>query len=101
MPSFSYIARTKSGEKVEGTVEATDRRAALAYIERLGQIPVSVEEGKTKKTSGKSGFKWSTFFKRSKHQKLSARELLIFTTELGDLLSSGMKLGNALNTLSH
>ena len=44
MPRFKYIARSRSGEKVEGTLEANDRRAALLQIERLGHVPVSVAE---------------------------------------------------------
>ncbi len=32
---------------------------------------------------------------------MSMREVLIFTTELSDLLASGMNLGSALNTLAN
>ena len=45
MPQFKYIARSRTGEKIEGKVEAQDRRAALLQIERMGQVPVSVSEG--------------------------------------------------------
>ena len=33
MAAFSYTARTKSGEKQSGTIDAQDRRMALVLIE--------------------------------------------------------------------
>ena len=44
MPKFSYTARSRTGDKVQGVVEANDKRSALAQIERLGHVPVSVSE---------------------------------------------------------
>lgn len=103
MPIFIYVARSRSGEKVEGKVEAVDRRAALLQIERHGCVPITVDEKtvaaaveKQTKIDWRSILRW-----RSRGEKMSARDMLIFTTELSDLLASGMKLGNALNTLSH
>ena len=97
MPTFAYKARTRGGERVEGTVSATDRRLALAEIESLGQIPIAVTEESAAAGAKKKHvtFSWSRGAPR-----MGARDVLIFTTELSDLLSSGMTLGNALNTLS-
>lgn len=101
MPVFIYTARTRAGEKVSGTLEAADRRAALLNIERLGQMPVKVEE-KLAEQPGSKIFGWRAFFaRRDQRPQMGARDLLNFTSELSDLLASGMKLGNALNTLSH
>jgi type IV pilus assembly protein PilC len=101
MATFSYKARSKTGEKVEGSVESQDRRSAMLQIERLGYVPVVVEEShavataKTEKGKGR-------FFSLGGHRepRMKTRDMLVFTTELSDLLSSGMQLGNALNTLS-
>ena len=46
MPQFSYKARKRSGELVEGVVEVPDRAAALAQIQRSGLFPVSVVDAK-------------------------------------------------------
>jgi type II secretory pathway component PulF len=97
MPTFSYIARTRSGEKMTGDVNAHDRRAALAEIERQGLIPVSVKEGTASAVKKSSGPR----FQLSGPPRMSMREVLIFTTELSDLLASGMTLGHALNTLAN
>ena len=98
MPIFDYTARSRSGEKVSGSVDAKDRRGALAAVEHQGLIPVSVKEGAgaaDKKGRGKHKFKLS------RPDRMSMREVLIFTTELSDLLASGMNLGSALNTLAN
>ena len=100
MPVFIYKARRRTGEKVEGELEARDRRAAMLELERTGLIPASVEErsaaagrvGKARRDGRR--FTW----RRS--PKLSMREVLVLTTELSDLLASGMTLGNALNSLA-
>lgn len=96
-----YIARTRSGEKVEGVIEAADRRAALLQIERQGQVPVTVEEKDAADREQASAGWRSRLLWRRRRERMAAREMLVFTTELSDLLASGMKLGNALNTLSH
>jgi type II secretory pathway component PulF len=46
MPQFSYKARRRTGEVVEGMLEVADRSAALVQIERLGLFPVAVDAAK-------------------------------------------------------
>ena len=46
MPQFSYKARRRTGEVVEGVLEVADRSAALLQIERLGLFPVAVDAAK-------------------------------------------------------
>ena len=46
MPQFSYKARRRSGEVVQGTLDVVDRAAALVAIERLGLFPVAVDAPK-------------------------------------------------------
>src|SRR5437773_6934540 len=46
MAQFSYKARRKSGEVVQGILDVADRAAALTQIERLGLFPVAVEAAK-------------------------------------------------------
>ena len=104
MPQFKYTAKTVRGERMEGSVEAPDKRLALLQLERKGLVPVSVVEASSAAhTAGqakteKKHIHFSLGFKRRARMKM--RELLLFTGELSDLLASGMKLGNALNTLS-
>lgn len=97
MPFFAYKARSRTGEKVEGQVEAADRRGALLAIQRLGYVPVSVTQGQAKGVVGK-GRRFQLTLTRA--DRMGVREVLTFTTELSDLLASGMTLGAALNALA-
>jgi len=102
MPQFKYTARTNKGERVNGTMEAGDKRQAMRQLDRKGLVPVTVQEAraaaedvakeKKKKQHFTLGF--------TRRPRMKMRELLLFTGELSDLLASGMKLGNVLNTLS-
>ncbi|MBI3986300.1 MAG: type II secretion system F family protein, partial [Lentisphaerae bacterium] len=100
MATFTYTARSRAGEKIAGQIEAGDRRTALLQIERLGHIPVAVEEKAVADARPKEPKRWRLVLRRNRAQRMSMREALLFTTEMGDLLASGMKLGNALNTLA-
>jgi type II secretory pathway component PulF len=99
MAVFNYTARTRSGEKQNGEIEAPDRRAALRMIEQNGLIPVSVVEGAAAAASAAKASARPRF-RLTRGERMSMREVLVFTTELSDLLASGMTLGNALNTLA-
>jgi type IV pilus assembly protein PilC len=101
VPKFLYKARKKNGEKVEGAVDSPDRRVALAEIERLGLVPISVQESAVAASAARpaAGAKPRFTWRRGR-DRMGTRELLIFTTELSDLLASGMTLGNALNCLA-
>ena len=46
MAQFSYKARRRSGEVVEGNLDVADRSAALVQIERLGLFPISLDTSK-------------------------------------------------------
>ncbi len=101
MAVFTYTARTKSGEKTSGSVEAPDRRAALLQVERLGCVPIAVTERSAEAAPAAAGFSWSAWLaRRPRRLKMTSREVLLFTSELSDLLASGMKLSNALNALA-
>ncbi|MDI6774132.1 MAG: type II secretion system F family protein [Verrucomicrobiota bacterium] len=98
MPQFVYAARSRAGEKVEGALEANDRRTALLQIEKLGYIPVSVQDRGS--AAARPGAGDSAAPRIGRRRRMGGRDLLLFTTELSDLLASGMTLGNALNALA-
>jgi hypothetical protein len=45
MPHFKYTARSKSGEKLSGTVAAPSKAAAADEIQRMGLFPVAIDSG--------------------------------------------------------
>lgn len=106
MPIFTYTAKSRTGERVSGTVDAKDKRTALIQIERMGHVPVSVTEGGAGRPAaaeagtGKTKARKVYTPRRGRAPRMNMRETLFFTRELSDLLASGMTLGNALNTLA-
>jgi type II secretory pathway component PulF len=102
MPFYTYKARSRAGEKKEGTLEATDRHTAMAMIESMGCVPISVtESSQAAKEAGKKQAKKRFIWGHNRVPRMNMQEVLLFTRELSDLLASGMKLGNALNTLAN
>ena len=112
MPQFNYKARRRSGELVEGLLEVADRPAALAQIERLGLFPVAVEAVKGAATPGANSSAGASrsvpdmlppslrvYLQRQRKPKL--QELATYTTQLANLLKSGMPLTVALNSMTH
>ena len=127
MAQFKYIAKSRTGERQEGTLDAPDKRAAMVQLGRLGLVPISVSDLQTQaapppadKTKDPSrpavkpaakpapagspespSRKWFRFEKRARtHSRMKMGELLLFTSEMSDLLASGMTLGSALHALA-
>lgn len=107
MPQFSYKARRKTGEVVQGVLDVADRSAALLQIERLGLFPVMVEGargGVAVAPGEKDGARRSLLpasFQRKRQRKPKLQEVATFTQQLANLLSSGMPLTVALNSMTH
>lgn len=112
MAQFSYKARRRTGEVVEGMLDVADRSAALLQIERLGLFPVAVdaakggaavvaERGTKPKTDWKALLPPSLQVALSQKRKPKLQELATFTQQLGNLLNSGMPLTVALNSMTH
>ncbi len=111
MAQFSYRARRRSGELVQGILDVPDRSAALSQIERLGLFPVSIEMARAAaiaraERAESRGAKSSVLpeglralLQRKRRPKL--RELATFTQQLANLLQSGMPLTVALNSMTH
>ncbi|MDD4026216.1 MAG: type II secretion system F family protein, partial [Kiritimatiellae bacterium] len=90
---------SKDRRKIEGAVEAADRRAAMAAVEKLGYVPLAVTEAKVKQQGRGVPF-WKLKVGSGK-KRMKAVEVLLFTSEMSDLLEAGMTLGAALNCLAN
>ncbi len=112
MPQFSYKARKRSGELVEGVLEVPDRAAALAQIQRSGLFPLAVADVKAGavpagKGAAKDGVNLMSLLPQSMRAQMSQKrkpklqELATFTTQLANLLNSGMPLTVALTSMTH
>ncbi|MGH7992365.1 MAG: type II secretion system F family protein [Limisphaerales bacterium] len=111
MPQFSYRARRRSGELVEGVLDVADRAAALAQVERLGLFPVAVDTSKggpvvtDKRPGAKVDF--LAFLPPTMRAQLQQKrkpklqELATFTQQLANLLQAGMPLATALQSMTY
>jgi type II secretory pathway component PulF len=113
MPQFTYKARRRSGELVEGALEVNDRTAALTQIQRLGLFPVAVDAvraGTVVTADGKVMAKSLDLMaflppalraKLQEKRKPKMQELATFTNQMANLLQSGMPLTVALTSMTH
>jgi len=121
MAQFRYIAKSRTGERTEGVLEAPDKRTLLNQLSRSGLVPISVttdsatpasksaqkskspekKEAPAKALPSSSKKKWFRFEKGfGSRPRMKISDVLLFTSELSDLLSSGMTLGSALHALA-
>jgi type II secretory pathway component PulF len=111
MAEFSYKARRRSGELVEGVLDVADRPAALVQIQRLGLFPIAVETAKPGATAdGRRNGQKRDFLsflpptlraQLQQKRKPKLQELATFTNQMANLLQSGMPLTVALNSMTH
>src|SRR6266498_6069900 len=112
MAQFSYKARRRSGEVIQGVLDVADRSAALMQIERLGLFPVAVDAAKggaapSHTPKGNRTEAFAAMLPPAFRQVLLAKrkprlqELATFTQQLANLLQAGMPLTVALNSMVH
>lgn len=88
MPDFSYTTVAADGHQTSGTLTAGNREAAIAILREQGSKPIIVKEAKLKKQRLSFG------------EKVKIKDLVIFTRELSTMISAGVPLPRALETLS-
>ena len=107
MPQFAYQAVDGAGRELSGTIEASDRPAALRLLGGKGLQPFKVTEGagaaaaKAKAAPASTGK--ATPGKPAAMPtgpiRLGANQLQVFTEELSELLEAGMRLEPALKLM--
>lgn len=91
MALFAYKVVNSGGEVEEGFREAVDDRSLIAELQAEGCIPVRVSPSRGRTFLGiPLGLR---------EQRLSHKELILFTGELATLLDSGLPLDRSLSVL--
>ncbi len=90
---YRYKALTRTGSSLVGEMEAVDRSTVIQDLNQLGHFPVEVSEIKGASNSAVSG--GASLFSGLP----SARQITLFTRELGMLLKAGLPLDQALTFL--
>lgn len=91
MADFVYSAISKDGRHLEGTLTAPSREEALATLKNQGSKPLIIKEA-TKAAGKKLKFGAA---------KVKSHDLVIFTRELSTMVSAGVPLAGALDTLAN
>lgn len=92
MPTFRYIATNAQGKSVTGTIDASDKSAAITTLVNQSLRPISVKEGKKPATT-------LSLNSLLKGNKVKSDELVIFTRQLSAMVGAGVPLLRALSSL--
>ncbi|MCH8118134.1 MAG: type II secretion system F family protein [Planctomycetes bacterium] len=105
MSQFSYKAVNQSGGHVRGTIEAIDRRSAVATLTDNGHFVTELaEEAQSLSvTSSVNGGEKASLdlsrFMRFGSRKVSSKDVLAMTTQLSTALQAGLPLLNGLKLI--
>jgi type IV pilus assembly protein PilC len=90
MPVYIWKGVNSQGVKRKGEVESPDQAAALAHVKRLRIQDIIIKE------KPKDMFENIAFFK----QKVTGKDLVIFTRQLSTMIDAGLPLIQSLEILS-
>ncbi len=99
MPAFSYTARQPDGKRVNGTLDARDRQAAIARIEKEAGVPIRIEEAAAAATGNAAAPGVNAAAEAGAGMRLPLAHLFFFTEQLAHLLAAGMTLDESLAIL--
>ena len=88
MPTFTYSARSVTGELQAGSVELPSREDVIGYLRRQRLVPVKVEQ----KQSGISI--------PGMQPGVTTRDIVIFTRQFATMINSGLPLVQSLDILA-
>jgi len=95
MPSYSYRAKTKSGEYKTGNVEAETPSSAAIQISNLGLMPLDIQEAKTK-TKEKLLYQQTSSWKRFHNKPIDVTDIMLFSRQMSTLQKAGVPILLAL-----
>jgi len=90
VPTFTYRAADRRGQTIEGVMEADDARGVVERLQRDAYFPIKVIPQSERRLP--LGLGWSGPGGR----RVSRRDVLTFTHQLGTLVEAGLPLDRAL-----
>ena len=100
MGQFCYKAVSWAGEHFAGTIEAADRRSAVASLANKGQFVIELtEEAAVAGVSGKQAVWELARSARLGSRRISSKDILAITSQLSTALRAGLPLLNALEII--
>jgi len=96
---FSYKAVDQGGARVAGTVEATDRRSAVATLTGQGHFVTELIENIHRSESAAKKPSESTSLLGLGSKRVSSKDILTVTTQLSTAVRAGLPLLNCLELI--
>ncbi|HNR12339.1 MAG TPA: type II secretion system F family protein, partial [Thermodesulfobacteriota bacterium] len=90
MPVYSYKATNNTGEVVEGSLDAAEEQVVVEKLHDLGLIPIRIHLPQEARSSS---FNVSL---EALWDRISFRDVLVFTHEMDTLVSAGLPLDRSL-----
>ncbi len=101
MAEFFYKASDRGGKVVQGSLEAVDQAAVIAYIRKMGYIPIRIDAPGSKRRASSAWFNVNLDLKLANpFGGVSGKFLLSFTQELSTLIKAGLPLDRCLSIIS-
>jgi type II secretory pathway component PulF len=91
MPKFIYTVKSQPTKTLQGDIEAESEQEAINKLIQLGYFPITVTAQDVLDGAGAP--------RRS--QKVSKRDIFLFTQQLASLIESGVNILNALTVVSN
>ena len=98
MADFNYKAVDSSGAAVAGSIEAVDRKAAVAALTEKGRFVTEIMEKSNGFSASESISGIAQGFQLPS-SKVSGKEILAMTTQLSTALNAGLPLYNAIEII--
>ncbi len=92
MPPFTYKVKDSQGGLLTGTMEAETENGVIDSLYKLGYSVITVENRAKKE--------FSLAALQERFERVTKKEIIIFTRQLATLLRSGVALGPSLRTVS-
>ena len=101
MGHFSYKAVETSGLNVTGTIEAADRRSAVAALSEKGQFVINLTEETRTQSAGEDKKTAPSLadFIPFRGRRISSKDVMAITSQLSTALRAGLPLLNALEII--
>jgi general secretion pathway protein F len=93
MVEFAYKAADLAGKIFEGSMEGRDEKMVVESLQKLGYVPIRINA--IQERGGLLKLSIASYFER-----ITTKDLLIFTQELATLLEAGLPLDRSLQILT-
>ncbi|MBM3253639.1 MAG: hypothetical protein FJZ16_05265 [Candidatus Omnitrophica bacterium] len=91
MPRYTYIAKSQPRKTIQGNIEAESQQDAISKLTKMGYFPISLKP-ETSLLEKQGIFPL---------QKISNKDIVLFTRQLSSLIGSGVNIINGLIIISN